>query len=138
MNINRQIDIENEVRLALTDYFEAYCRPLPEKYGLPNVLVEQTGGTSANTIDTFQIKLSVRANTDEEAMDTLRDVLGVLEYQAEHQFGALRHISVNSLASWGSDPARPDLKLCTMTAIVIAHRENNEITQLGGHSNGNE
>lgn len=128
MNIDRQIDIENEVRLALTDYFEAYCRPLPDKYGLPNVLVEQTGGTTLNTIDTFQIKLSVRAKTDADAIDTMRDVLGVLEYQAEHQFGALRHISINSLASWGSDPARPDLKLCTMTAIVIAHREQYEIT----------
>ena len=128
MNINRQIDIEDEIRLALKDYFEVYCRPLPEKYGLPNVLVEQTGGTSANTIDSFQIKLSVRAKTDAEALETMRDVLGVLEYQAEHQFGALRHISVNSIASWGSDPARPDLKLCTMTALVIAHRETYEIT----------
>lgn len=128
MIINRQIDIENEIRLALTDYFETYCRPLPETYGLPNVLVEQTGGNTSNTIDSFQIKLSVRANTDEEALNTMRDVIGVLEYQTEHQFGALRHISVNSLASWGSDPARSDLKLCTMTAIVIAHRENNEIT----------
>lgn len=128
MDINRQIDIEDEIRLALTDYFETYCRPLPEKYGLPNVLVEQTGGTSSNTIDSFQIKLSIRANTDAEAMETMRDVLGVLEYQTEHQFGALRHISINSMASWGSDPARPDLKLCTMTAIVNAHREKYEIT----------
>lgn len=128
MNINRTVDIENEIRLALTDYFEVYCRPLPEKYGLPNVVVEQTGGTTSNTIDTFQIKISVRAETSEEAMETLRDVLGVLEYQTEHQFGALRHISVNSLASWGNDPVRPDLKLCTLTAIVIAHRETNEIT----------
>lgn len=128
MNINRTVDIENEVRLALDDYFEVYCRPLPEKYGLPNVVVEQTGGTSSNTIDTFQIKLSVRAETSEEAMDTMRDVLGVLEKQTENQFGALRHISVNSLANWGTDPVRPDLKLCTLTAIVIAHREQYEIT----------
>ena len=123
MIINRQIDIEDEIRLALIDHFEAYCRPLPENYGLPNVLVEQTGGNTSNTIDSFQVKLSVRARTDEEALETMRNVIGVLEYQTEHQFGALRHISVNSLASWGSDPARPDLKLCTMTAIVIAHRE---------------
>lgn len=137
MNINRQIDIENEIRLALIDNFEAYCRPLPKEYGLPNVLVEQIGGTTSNTLDSFQIKLSIRAKTDEEAMDTLRNVLGVLEYQTEHQFGALRHIKVNSLASWGSDPVRPDLKLCTMTAIVIAHREKYEI-KLGGYSNGKQ
>lgn len=128
MNIEKPVDIENEIRLALTDYFEVYCRPLPEKYGMPNVVVEQTGGTTSNTIDSFQIKLSVRAKTDAEAMDTMRDVLGALEYQAEHQFGALRHISVNSMASWGTDPVRPDLKLCTMTALVIAHREQYEIT----------
>lgn len=128
MNINRQIDIEDEIRLALTDYFEVYCHTLPKDYGLPNVVVDQTGGTSSNTIDTFQIKISVRAKNDADAIDTMRDVLGVLEYQTEHQFGALRHIAVNSMASWGSDPVRPDLKLCTMTAIVIAHRETYEIT----------
>lgn len=128
MDINKTVDIENEIRLALTDYFETYCRPLPEKYGLPNVLVEQTGGTTSNTIDSFQVKLSVRAKTDEEALDTARKVVGVLEYQAAHQFGALRHVSVNSLASWGNDPARPDLKLCTVTAIVTAHRETYEIS----------
>lgn len=128
MNINKTVDIENEIRLALTDYFETYCRPLPEKYGLPNVVIEQTGGTTSNTIDQFQIKISVRAETDAEAMDTMSEVLGVLEFQADHQFGALRHISINSLASWGSDPVRPDLKLCTLTAIVIAHREKYEIT----------
>lgn len=128
MNIEKPVDIENEIRLALDDYFETYCRPLPEKYGLPNVVIEQTGGTTANTIDSFQIKISVRAKTDADAIDTMRDVLGVLEYQTENQFGALRHISVNSMASWGTDPARPDLKLCTMTAIVIAHREQYEFT----------
>lgn len=128
MDINKTVDIENEIRLALDDYFETYCRPLPETYGLPNVLVEQTGGTTSNTIDSFQIKLSVRAKTDEEALDTARNVIGVLEYQAAHQVGALRHISVNSIGSWGTDPNRPDLKLCTVTAIVTAHRETYEIS----------
>lgn len=133
MNISKTVDIENEIRLALADYFEVYCRPLPEKYGLPNVVVEQTGGTTSNTIDSFQIKLSVRAETDAEAMDTMSNVLGVLESQTEQQFGALRHISINSLASWGNDPVRPDLKLCTLTAIVIAHREEYEITTRRKH-----
>ena len=32
MEILKQVDIEDEIRLALTDYFEAYCRPLPETY----------------------------------------------------------------------------------------------------------
>lgn len=123
MNILKQVDIENEIRLALADYFEAYCRPLPETYGLPNVLIEQTGGSSGNQIDTFQVKLSVRAETAEDASDCLREVLGVLQARAEEQFGALRYMSLNSLASWGNDPVRPDLKLCTALVLVTAHRE---------------
>ena len=123
MNILKQVDIENEIRLALADCFEAYCRPLPETYGLPNVLIEQTGGSSSNEIDTFQVRLSVRAETDEDASDVMRDVLGVLEVRATEQFGALRHVSLNSLASWSTDPARPDLKLCTALVLVTTHRE---------------
>ena len=123
MNILKQVDIENEIRLALADYFEAYNRPLPETYGLPNVLIEQTGGSSLNEIDTFQVRLSVRAETDEDASDVMRDVLGVLQARAEEQFGALRHVSLNSLASWSTDPARPDLKLCTALVLVTTHRE---------------
>lgn len=123
MNILKQVDIENEIRLALADYFEAYCRPLPETYGLPNVLIEQTGGSSLNEIDTFQVRLSVRAETDEDASDVMRDVLGVLQARAEEQFGALRHVSLNSLASWSTDPVRPDLKLCTALVLVTTHRE---------------
>ena len=129
MNILRPVDIENEVRLALNDYFEVYCRPLPKTYNLPNILVEQTGGSTSDTVDTFQVKLSVRAKTDGDAIDTLRTALGVLEAQTEEQVGALRHMSLNSLASWGSDPVRPDLKLCTATILVIAHRELFEIDE---------
>ncbi len=123
MNILKQVDIETEVRLALTEFFEAYNRPLPEEYGLPNVLIEQTGGSSRDKIDTFQVRLSVRAETDEEASDVMRDVLGVLQARAEEQFGALRHVSLNSLASWSTDPVRPDLKLCTALVLITAHRQ---------------
>lgn len=123
MNILKQVDIETEVRLALAEFFEAYNRPLPEEYGLPNVLIEQTGGSSRDKIDTFQVRLSVRAETDEEASDVMRDVLGVLQARAEEQFGALRHVSLNSLASWSTDPVRPDLKLCTALVLITAHRQ---------------
>ena len=123
MNILKPVDIENEVRLALTDYFEAYFRPLPESYGLPNVLVEQTGGGTENQIDTFQVRLSVRAETDADANDTMRSVLGVLQKRCEEQFGALRHMSINSQASWSTDPKRPDLKLCTALVLITTHRE---------------
>lgn len=128
MNILKPVDIENEVRIALKDYFEAYCRSLPKIYGLPNVLIEQTGGDTENQIDTFQVRLSVRAETDAEANDVMRTVLGVLQTRCEEQFGALRHMSLNSQASWGTDPVRPDLKLCTALVLLTVHRETVTIT----------
>ena len=128
MNILKQVDVENEVRLALADFFEADCT-LPEDYGLPNVVIQQTGGSSENQIDTFQVRLSVRAETEEEASDVMRDVLGVLQTRSEEQFGALRHMSLNSLASWSTDPVRRDLKLCTALVLVTTHRETVTISE---------
>lgn len=128
MNILKQVDVENEVRLALADFFEAYCT-LPEDYGVPNVVIQQTGGNSENQIDTFQVRLSVRAETEEEASDVMRDVLGVLQTRSEEQFGALRHMSLNSLASWSTDPVRRDLKLCTALVLVTTHRETVTISE---------
>lgn len=123
MNILKPVDIENEVRLALNDYFEVYCRPLPEEYGLPCLLVSCTGGTTRNEVDTFTVVIDARAETDASAYEILSNALGVLEEQANIQDGALRNVSINSLARWGSDPVRPDLKLCTATVLVVAHRE---------------
>ena len=123
MNILRPVDIENECRLALKDYFEVYCRPLPEKYGLPCLLVQCTGGTTRNEVDTFTVVIDARAETDATAYSLLSDALGVLAEQANIQDGALRNVSINQLARWGSDPVRPDLKLCTATLQVVAHRE---------------
>lgn len=127
MNILRSVDIENEVRLALKDHFEVYCRPLPKSYGLPNLLVTVAGGSTSKTIDSFTVRLDARAETDGEAYDTLVMALGVLDEQAKNQTGAIRTVIQNSLASWGSDPVRPDLKLCTATVIVVAHKENAQI-----------
>lgn len=129
MNILKPVDVENEIRLALTDYFEIYCRPLPEEYGLPNLLVTNTGGSSKDTIDTFTVVIDCRAETDASAFDYLSKALGALEEQANRQVGALRNVSVNSLARWGSDPVRPDVKLCTITVLVTCHREETTITQ---------
>ena len=129
MNILKPCDIENELRLALTGYFNVYCRPLPASYSLPNVLITATGGTTGNTIDTFAVTIDVRSETDAEAFETMSNVLGVLEAQAQAQTGALRNIVINNLARWGNDPARPDLKLCTASILVTAHRESFEITE---------
>ena len=63
MIINKSIDIEDEVRKALTDYITVYVRPLPEKFTVPSVLIEQMGGTTENTIDNFMIRLSEKLHS---------------------------------------------------------------------------
>lgn len=122
MNILKPIDIEEETRVALIDHLQAYCRPLPEKFTTPCVLISATGGNSSNTIDTFTVTLDARADTAAAAYDTLTTALGILEQQVAHQTGNLRHITINSLANWGTDPVRPDLKLCTATVLITCHR----------------
>lgn len=123
MNILKPIDIEYEVKKALEDYFTTYLRPLPKTYTLPNILVTATGGSTSNTVDTFTVVLDSRAETDAEAYDYLVTALGALEAQGKDQHGALRNVSINSLARWGADPVRPDLKLCTATVLITVHRE---------------
>ena len=129
MNILRSVDIEDQIRLALADYFTVYVRPLPAKYDLPNVMVTATGGTTGNTIDTFTVTLDTRAETDADAYELMTTVIGALEVQTQKQVGCLRHMTVNSLARWGNDPVRPDLKLCTATIQVTAHKESFEISE---------
>lgn len=123
INILRPCDIEEEIRLALKDYLTAYVRPLPKDFEVPSVLIQAVGGDSESTIDTFRVVLDSRAKTDEEASNLIRNALGLLEARTAEQFGALRNITVNSMASWGSDPVRPDLSMCSMTLLVTAHRE---------------
>ena len=123
IDILRPYDIEDEIRKALKDYLTVYVRPLPENFAIPSLLVTATGGNTANTIDTFMVTLDARATTDAEADELIRNALGILEKRAAEQFGALRSITINSLANWGSDPVRPDLKMRTLTVLVRAHRE---------------
>lgn len=129
MNILRPVDIEEEARLALKDYFPTYVRPLPANYTLPCLLLTATGGTSNNEVDTFMLTLDARAETDAEAYELITTALGALENQGKNQFGALRNVILNSLARWGTDPVRPDLKLCTATVLVTCHREAYEISE---------
>lgn len=123
MRVYLSIDIEDETRKALADYMTVYCRPLPENFITPSVLVEQMGGTTSNGIDTFVIRLSARAATDAEALETLKKAIAVLEARTQQQYGKLRFSITNSLATWGADPVRPDLKLCTATVQALAHKE---------------
>lgn len=127
MRIKRSIDIENEIRVGLSDYLTAYCRPLPAEYTLPNILITQVGGSDENGIDTFDVVLDARAETEAAASETLRTAIGVLKAVAAAQTTAIRYVEVNTSGSWGTDPVRPDLALCTARIRVVAHLENLEV-----------
>lgn len=129
MIINKSIDIEDEIRKALTPTIKTYVRPLPKDFEIPSILVEQMGGTSENLIDTFTVRLSSRATEEAEALDLIKTALGVLEYQTKNQFGFLRFSTEQNLSNWGNDPVRPDLCLCQATVQVVAHKIQVEIEE---------
>ena len=129
MIINKSIDIEEEIRLALEPYVQTYVRPLPANFTTPSILVEMLGGTTANLIDTFTVRLSSRAEEENDALELLRTALGVLENRAKVQFGKLRFSTEQNLSNWGTDPIRPDLCLCQATVQVVAHKEQIEIEE---------
>ena len=129
MKIYKSIDIEDEIRMALTDYLTVYVRPLPADFTTPSILVEMLGGTSANLVDTFTVRLSSRAEEESDALELLRTALGVLDNKARFQFGKLRFETEQNLSNWGNDPIRPDLCLCQATVQVVAHKEQVEIEE---------
>ena len=122
MNIERSVDIEDVVRLALKDHITAYCRPLPANFTIPSVLITQVGGSDTNKIDTFEVSIDARADNEAAALETLRNAVGVLRHAAGS--GTICHVSVNSSGSWGSDPVRPELAMCSARLRVTAHLEN--------------
>lgn len=123
IEIKRSIDVEEAVREALSDYLTVYCRPLPKSYTLPNILVSQVGGNDANQIDSFEIVLDSRAKNCADALEYLRNAIGVLKAKAGGEGTEIRHISVTSSGSWGVDPVRPDLAMCSARLGIIAHLE---------------
>lgn len=127
MIINQSIDIENEVRIALKDYLTVYCRPLPKDYAVPHILVTWVGGMDSDTIDTFSVVLDARADVDGEAVDYLNKAIGILKQVAREQTTALRHVVVNSSGSWGEDPVRPDLTMCSARLEITAHQIKTEV-----------
>ena len=129
VQIRRSVDIEDEIRIALKSYMTAYCRPLPANFSTPCILISQVGGTDANgQIDTFEVTLDARATDEGAANETLRNAIGLLRKAAEDQTTAIRFVLVNTSGSWGADPARPDLAMCSARISVVAHLENKTIT----------
>ena len=127
MIIKKSIDIEDEVRAALADHLTAYCTPLPAEYDLPHILITQVGGTTAQTIDTFYVVLDARARTEAEAINYLHTAVGILKKVAKEQTTAIRHVVVNSSGSWGDDPVRPDLAMCSARLEIVAHQIDMEV-----------
>lgn len=127
MIIHKSIDIEEEVRTALSPYQTAYCRPLPADYSLPNILITQVGGTDTDRVDTFEVVLDSRAETEAEALSYLNMAKAILIQTAKEQTTALRHVVVNTSGSWGADPVRPDLAMCSARISVTAHQQKVEV-----------
>lgn len=127
MKIERCIDVEEEIRANLAGYMTTYVRPLPKDFSVPSILVTAVGGTEANTIDTFDVTLDSRAENEEEALTNLRNAVGILKEIAKSQQTALRYVTINTLGSWGRDPVRPELALCSSRVRVVAHIETVEV-----------
>lgn len=127
MTINISVDIEDEIRQALESYQTAYVRPLPAEYSLPHILITQVGGTQSQTIDTFAVVLDSRAETEAEALAYLNQAVGILKQVAKEQTTALRHVTLNTSGSWGADPVRPDLAMCSARLDVVAHQTTMEV-----------
>lgn len=127
MIINKSIDIEDEIRQALDPYLTAYCRPLPAEYSVPHILITQVGGTENQTISTFEVVLDARAELEASALDYLNIAIGILKQVAREQTTAIRHVVVNSSGSWGVDPVRPDLTMCSARLEIVAHQIKTEV-----------
>lgn len=124
MIIERQVDIEDVVRVALSDYLTVYVRPLSASFALPSILVTQVGGSESDKIDSFDVVLDARAETEAEAMTYLRNAIGLLKSISSNQTSEIRDVTVNSSGSWGVDPVRPELAMCSARIRVVAHPEN--------------
>lgn len=126
VTVSRSKDIENVIRTILAEHLTAYCLPLPAELALPSVSIRHTGGftraTASGTgkIDRFTVVLDARAETEAEASLYIRNAVAFLEASGG---GDISCTAVNSLYSWGTDPVRPDLAMCSATVLVTAHRD---------------
>lgn len=127
MKIYKSIDIEEEIRQALSDHLTVYCRPLPAHYDLPHILIAQVGGSDSQRIDVFEVVLDSRAETEAAAVEYLNNAKALLKAIAKEQTSAIRHVVVNSSGSWGFDPVRPDLAMCSARLSVSAHQITQEV-----------
>lgn len=129
MDIQISIDVEDAVRGALSPFFTIYCKPLPDKFTTPSLLVQVVGGSDTKQIDTFEIVLDARAKVEGDAYELLRKAIGALKAIANDGNTPIRYVKVNSSGSWGTDPVRPDLAMASARLQIVAHLEQTQITQ---------
>ena len=157
MTIYMPVDAEYEAVRLLAPYLTAYCRPLPAEYQLPCVLVSQVGGSESNMLESIDLALDARAETEAEASECLRTAIGILAAMAGSKLpdvmsvpadsGAfydvlnrvfctadggnrkthIRRVELNSIGSWGRDPFRPDLAMYSARVRVWCHPEKMEV-----------
>ena len=127
MIINRSIDVEEAIRVSLGEYMQTYVKPLPANFTVPSVEITAVGGSEMDTIDTFDVTLDSRAEHEAEAYENLRNAIGIVIEIAKSQATALRVVNVNSLGSWGKDPVRPDLAMCSARLAIVAHQMSMEV-----------
>lgn len=127
MIIERSYDIENMVREALKPYFSIYCKPLPVDFALPSLLVTVVGGNDDKKIDNFDVVLDARAYEESEAIELLLDAIATLKKIASEQTTNLRYVVINTVASWGNDPVRSNISLCTARLKIYTHKYLKEI-----------
>lgn len=96
---------------------------------MPSILVQSTGRTTEENwpglevMDTFTIVLDSRAETENDALLTLRNAIGVLKAAVAAQSGPVRYVSLNSQYSWEEDPVRPELAMCSANLSALARPE---------------
>ena len=131
MQIQTSVDIEYEVQKILdsflASYMTVYCRPLPANFSMPCILVTKVGGSDRDTIDNAEIVLDARAERESQAVTLLNKAVGVLRKVSRESTTPVRHIQVTSSGSWGVDPVRPDIAMCSARLSVTAHLENTTI-----------
>ena len=66
-----------------------------------------------------------------EALDYLNIALALLVETAKEQTTAMRHVVINTSGSWGVDPVRPDLAMCSARISATAHQKIVEVSENG-------
>lgn len=123
IQIQTSVDIEYEIQKILAAYMTVYCRPLPAGFTMPCILVTKVGGSDRDTIDNTEIVLDSRAERESQAIALLNKAVGILRKVSRESTTPVRHIQVTSSGSWGVDPVRPDIAMCSARVSVTAHLE---------------